>query len=160
MRQIRNKTRRPYFRHINSQKTLVFSTLEISIPTDIPKNKTGPVEGYIMHSDVIHVLVVTCDVCDVTVHSRCRATTVTTPQHLWIKTGLWFPTVGYNVSQWISCLQLNYSVYNCTHNHYNNNICLYLVWTIFYWLSGNCLSVLNNWEANKQNILAAFHIHA
>jgi len=57
----------------------VFSTLEISIPTDIPKNTTGPVQGYIMHSDVIPVLVVTCIVCDFTVHSRCRATSVATP---------------------------------------------------------------------------------
>ena len=78
MRQIRNKARRSYFQHINSQKTLVFSTLEISIPTDIPKNTTGPVEGYIMHFDVIPVLVFICGVCDVTVHWRCRATIVAT----------------------------------------------------------------------------------
>jgi hypothetical protein len=80
MRQIRIKTRRPYFQHINSQTTLVFLTLEISIPTDIPKNTTGPVESYIMHSDVIPVLVVvTRGVCNFTVHWRYRATTVATP---------------------------------------------------------------------------------
>jgi len=92
------KSRRPYFQHINSQKTLVLLTLEISIPTDTPKNTTGPVEGYIMHSEVMLVLVVTCGVCDFTVHSRSRATTVATPYHLWITGGLCFLTVGYDVS--------------------------------------------------------------
>ena len=40
-------------------------------------------------------------------------------------------------------------------------ICLYLLWKVFHLLSETCLSVLNNWEAYKRNILvAAFHGHA
>jgi hypothetical protein len=50
MRQIRITNITPHTQHINSQKTLGLLTMETSIPTDIPKNVTGPVDGCIMHS--------------------------------------------------------------------------------------------------------------
>lgn len=92
MRQISIKTRRPYFQRINSRED--FSVIKNwkfpFLHAYTPKSTTAPVQSYIMHSERIPVLDVTCGVCYVTEHSRCRATTVATPHHLWIKTGLFF----------------------------------------------------------------------